>query len=76
MDFGQDRMQIKNRNYLRNCEALSRIALNAIRQLEPKFRKPNRNESVALCGVKRYLDGMLGQNIASVANLFVQGTIY
>ena len=76
MDFGQDRMQIKNRNYLRNCEALSRISLNAIRMLEPKFRKPSRNESVALCNVKRYLDGMLGQNIGAVANLFVQGKIY
>ena len=42
MDFGQDHMQIKNRNYIRNCETLSRIALNAIRQLEPKFRRPGR----------------------------------
>lgn len=75
MDFGQDHMQIKNRNYLRNCEALSRIALNAIRQLEPKFRKPTRNENVALCHVQGYLDANLGENIGTVAKLFVEGTI-
>ena len=75
MDFGQDHMQIKNRNYLRNCEALSRIALNAIRQLEPKFRKPTRNENVALCHVQGYLDANLGENIREVAKLFVEGTI-
>lgn len=76
MDFGQDHMQIKNRNYLRNCEALSRISLNAIKQMEPKFRKPGRNESVALANVKLYLDGTLDKNITSIANLFVQGKLY
>ena len=60
-------MQIKNRNYLRNCEMLSRIALNAIRLLEPKFRRPGRNEHC--------LDWTLDENIMTVANLFVEGKI-
>ena len=71
MDFGQDHMQIKNRNYIRNCETLSRIALNAIRQLEPKFRRPGRNEAVALSNVKICLDKTLEQNIMTVANLWL-----
>ena len=75
MDFGQDHMQIKNRNYLRNCEMLSRIALNAIRLLEPKFRRPGRNESVSLSNVKHCLDWTLDENIMTVANLFVEGKI-
>ena len=75
MDFGQDHMQIKNRNDIRNCETLSRIALNAIRQLEPKFRRPGRNEAVALSNVKICLDKTLEQNIMTVANLFVEGKL-
>ena len=75
MDFGQDHMQIKNRNYLRNCDMLSRIALNAIRLLEPKFRRPGRNESVSLSNVKHCLDCTLDENIMTVANLFVEGKI-
>ena len=75
MDFGQDHMQFKNRNYLRNCEILSRIALNAIRLLEPNFRRPGRNESVSLSNVKHCLDWTLDQNIMTVANLFVEGKI-
>jgi len=75
LDFGQDHMQIKNRNYLRNCETLSRIALNAIRLLESKFRRPGRNETVALSNVKICLDGTLERNIMTVANLFVEGKL-
>lgn len=77
MDFGQDHMQIKNRNYLRNCEALSRISLNAVRQMEPKFRKPTRkDEPVALANVKICIDGTLDKSITSIAHLFVQSKLY
>ena len=75
MDFGQDHMQIKNRNYLRNCEMLSRIALNVMRLIEPKFRRPGCNEQVAISNVKLCLDGTLDRNITTVANLFVEGKI-
>ena len=54
---------------------LSRIALNAIRLLEPKFRRPGRNESVSLSNVKHCLDWILDENIMTVANLFVEGKI-
>ena len=39
MSFGQDHMQIKNRNFLRNIEVLDRITLNMIRILQKDLQK-------------------------------------
>ena len=39
MDFGQDHMQVKNRNLIKNVELLSRISLNIIKQVHPMLKK-------------------------------------
>lgn len=39
MDFGQDHMQMKNRNLIKNVELLSRISLNIIKQVQPMLKK-------------------------------------
>ena len=77
MDFGQDHMQIKNRNYLRNCEVLSRIALNVVRTLQPlpEFKRSTRKEVRSLTDVMGILDNRLDQHIETVARLFVAGKV-
>lgn len=39
MDFGQDHMQMKNRNLIKNVELLSRISLNIIKQVQSMLKK-------------------------------------
>lgn len=39
MDFGQDHMQMKNRNLIKNVELLSRISLSIIKQVQPMLKK-------------------------------------
>ena len=77
MDFGQDHMQIKNRNYLRNCEVLSRLSLNVLRTLQPlpEFNRSTRKEVQSLTGIMRLLDGLLEQHIETVARLFANGEV-
>jgi len=39
MDFGQDLMQVKSREYARNRVLLDKIALNIMRVLQPRYAK-------------------------------------
>jgi hypothetical protein len=70
-------MQIKNRNYLRNCEVLSRLSLNVLRTLQPlpEFNRSTRKEVQSLTGIMRLLDGLLEQHIETVARLFANGEV-
>lgn len=46
MDFGQDHMQIKNRNYLRNVLILNKISLNTIKALQPFYQEGSTTPSI------------------------------
>lgn len=39
MDFGQDHMQMKNRNLIKNIELLNRVSLNILRLVHPTLKK-------------------------------------
>ena len=46
MDFGQDRMQVKNRNYCRNIMVMNKISLNLLRHLQKIYKHGKENYSV------------------------------
>jgi len=46
MDFGQDLMQVKSREYARNRILLNKIALNVLRLIQPKFEKKSETMSI------------------------------
>ena len=65
MDFGQDHMQMKNRNLIKNIELLNRISLNILRLVQPMLKKGssirmtryaiNLDPSLALKGLAKYM---------------------
>ena len=65
MDFGQDHMQMKNRNLIKNIELLNRISLNILRLVQPMLKKGssirmtryaiNFDPSLALKGLAKYM---------------------
>ena len=77
IDFGRDQMQIKNRNYLRNCEALSCLALKVLKALKPlpEFNRSTRKEVQSLTGVMAFLQGQLEQHLETVARLLAKGEV-
>ena len=46
MDFGQDLMQVKSREYARNRILLNKIALNVLRLIQPNFEKKSETMSI------------------------------
>ncbi len=77
LDFGRDHLQIKNRNYLRNCEELSSLALKVLKALQPlpEFNRSTRREVQSLTGVKAILHGRLEQHLKTVARLLANGAV-
>ena len=75
MDFGQDHMQIKNRNYLRNCELLSRLALNIARQLQPAMKVKTRQELPSISSVMSTIYMAPESHLLKIANLFAYGKL-
>ncbi len=77
LDFGRDQLQIKNRNYLRNCEALSGLALKVLKELKPlpEFNRSTRKEVQSLTGVRVFLQGRLEQHLETVARLLANGAV-
>lgn len=75
MDFGQDHMQIKNRNYLRNCELLSRLALNIARQLQPALRRKTRQDLPSISTVMSAIYMAPEKHLLQIANLFAYGEL-
>lgn len=75
MDFGQDHMQTKNRNYLRNCELLSRLALNVARQLQPAMWIKNPKEKPSIASVVDSIKMKPHKHLLKVANLFAYGKL-
>jgi predicted transposase YbfD/YdcC len=75
MDFGQDHMQIKNRNYLRNCELLSRLALNIARQLQPVLRRKTRQDLPSISSVMSAIYMAPEKHLLKIANLFAYGKL-
>lgn len=65
MDFGQDHMQMKNRNLIKNIEILNRVSLNILRFVQPMLKKGtsirmtryaiNFDPSLALKGLAKYM---------------------
>jgi len=47
VDFGQDRMQVKSREYARNRILLDKLATNVLRTLQPKFSKKSEKFSLS-----------------------------
>ncbi len=76
LDYGRDQLQIKNRNYLRNCEALSGLTLKVLKELKPRpeFNRSPRKEVQSLTGVMTFLRGRLEQHLETVARLLAHGT--
>ena len=54
IDFGQDFMQTKNRNFANNVELLDRIALNVVRVLQPQLQRGA--QPVSIRGVRQCLN--------------------
>ena len=54
IDFGQDFMQMKNRNFADNVELLDRIALNVVRVLQPQLQRGA--QPVSIRGVRQCLN--------------------
>ena len=46
MDFGQDLMQVKSREYARNRILLNKIALNVLKIVQPRFSKKSEKCSI------------------------------
>ena len=53
MDFGQDLMQVKSREYARNRVLLDKIALNIMRVLQPRYAK--KSEVFSIPRMQRHL---------------------
>ena len=47
MDFGQDRMQMKNRNLARNKVLLNKLSLNVLKTAQPSFSKKSEVMSIS-----------------------------
>lgn len=47
MDFGQDRMQMKNRNLARNEVLLNKLSLNVLKTAQPSFSKKSEVMSIS-----------------------------
>lgn len=77
MDFCQDHnhMQIKNRNYLRNCELLSRLELNVARQLQPSMGRPTRKELPSIATVINKVRMAPEKHLLKIANLLAYGKL-
>lgn len=75
MDFGQDHMQIKNRNYIDNAELLSRLALNVIKMLQPSMKVRKRQELPSISSIIDKIKCNPGKHILKIANALAYGKL-
>lgn len=77
IDFGQDHMQIKNRNYIRNCELLSRISLNVVKEIQqlPIVKNSARQDLPSISSVMMMISCNPSKFILPIANILAYGKV-
>ncbi len=68
VDFGQDFMQMKNRNFADNVELLDRIALNVVKVLQPQLQRGA--QPVSIRGVRQCLSADPALAVRGLVNCF------